>query len=185
MFLYNDKLYQQFDGVAMGSPLGLTLANFVLVNMENKIFETLHDFYPKLYLRYIDGIFADFEDESSCTSFLNLLNVQHKNIKFTVEHASNTLAFFDVEIKINDQGVDTWIWRKPTNTDLMLNFNALCPQKWKSGLDFCLLNRAKMIYSLVSANNVELNKPKSIFGSNEYPFGFFDKIAKKILLSRC
>jgi len=158
MFLYNNKLYQQIDGVAMGSPLGPTLASFFLANMENKIFKTLHDFYPKLYLRYIDDIFVVFEDESSCTSFLNLLNAQHKNVKFTVEHSSNTLSFLDVEIKINDQGVGTWIWRKPTNTGLLLNFKALCPQKWKSGLVFGLLNRAKMICSTV---------------------GFFDKIAKK------
>jgi len=182
LFFYNDKLYQQIDGVAMGSPLGLTLANFFLTNIENKIFEALHDFYPKLYLRYIDDIFAVFEDEYSCTSFLNLLNAQHQNIKFTVEHVSNTLVFLNVEIKINDQGVDTWIWRKPINTGLLLNFNALCPQKWKSGLFFCLLNRAKMICSSVSAYNVELNKLKSIFGSNGYPFGFFDKIAKKKLV---
>jgi len=74
--------------------------------MENKIFETLHDFYPKLYLRYIDDIFAVFEDKYSCTSFLNLLNAQHKNIKFTVEHASNTLSFLDVKIKINNRA---WI----------------------------------------------------------------------------
>ena len=29
MFLYNDRLYKQTDGVTMGSPLGPTLANFV------------------------------------------------------------------------------------------------------------------------------------------------------------
>ena len=28
MFMYNDKLYKQIDGVAMGSPLGPSLANF-------------------------------------------------------------------------------------------------------------------------------------------------------------
>ena len=28
MFLYNDRLYKQTDGVTMGSPLGPTLANF-------------------------------------------------------------------------------------------------------------------------------------------------------------
>jgi len=34
-----------------------------------------------------------------------------------------------------------------------------------------------MICSTVSAYNGELNKLKSIFRSNGYPFGFFDKIA--------
>ena len=35
MFLYKDKLYQQHDGVSMGSPLAPTLANFFLAHIEN------------------------------------------------------------------------------------------------------------------------------------------------------
>ena len=34
MFLYNDRLYQQVDGVAMGSPLGPSLATFFLRHLE-------------------------------------------------------------------------------------------------------------------------------------------------------
>ena len=38
MFLYNNKLYKQVDGVAMGSPLGPSLANFFLGHLEDKFF---------------------------------------------------------------------------------------------------------------------------------------------------
>ena len=38
LFMYNDKLYKQIDGVTMGSPLGPTLANFFLGCLEEKIF---------------------------------------------------------------------------------------------------------------------------------------------------
>jgi len=34
---------------------------------------------------------------------------------------------------------------------ILLNFNVLGPQKWKSGLIFCLLNHAKVICSTVLA----------------------------------
>ena len=34
IFMYNDKLYQQVDGVVMGSPLGPTIANFLLAHLE-------------------------------------------------------------------------------------------------------------------------------------------------------
>ena len=33
-FIFNAKLYKQVDGVTMGSPLGLTLANAFLVHFE-------------------------------------------------------------------------------------------------------------------------------------------------------
>ena len=37
MFLYRDKLYRQVDGVAMGSPLGPSLANFFLGYIEDTL----------------------------------------------------------------------------------------------------------------------------------------------------
>ena len=65
MFLYRDKLYRQIDGVAMGSPLGPTLANFFLAHIESKIFAEHKNYYPKLYCRYVDA---------SMTSLLCLTN---------------------------------------------------------------------------------------------------------------
>ena len=144
--MHKDKFYQQHDGVSMGSPLGPTIANFFLAHIENKVLNSSgFDFLPKLYVRYastiyatcltfVIDIFAVFPDDKSCTKFLDLLNAQHKNIKFTAEHASKTIPFLDVEIKLTNLGVDTWVWRKPTKTNLLLNFNAFGPPKWKSGL---------------------------------------------------
>ena len=147
MFLYKDKLYQQHNGGSMGSPLAPNLANFFLAHIENKLLRKQLDFHPKLYSRYVNDIFAVFDNSDHCTKFLDLLKSQYNNIKFTVELPSDTISFLDVEIRLTETGIDTWVNRKPTNTNLILNFNALCPTKWKSGLILCFLNRAKRIYS--------------------------------------
>ena len=167
----------------MGSPLGPTIANFFLAHMENKVLSSGLHFLPKLYLRYVGDIFAVFPDDKSCTSFLDLLNSQHKNIKFTAEHAAETIPFLDVEIKLNDSGLDAWVWRKPTHTNLLLNFNAFCPLKWKSGLILCFLNRAKLICSNISLFEQEIEKLKTMFKANDYPGRFFDKILQQCLKS--
>ena len=75
------------------------------------------------------------------------LNAQHPDIKFTVEQSSSTLSFLDVEIKVTgtDNKFDTWVWRKSTNTGLLLNFAVLCSKNWKEKLVTCLLHRAKNI----------------------------------------
>ena len=89
LFLYKeDVLYQQIDGVTMGSPLGPTLANFFMANLENKLLQKESDTNPKLYLRYVDDIFAIFEDQRSSTTFLDLLYAQHKSIRFTMEKSN-------------------------------------------------------------------------------------------------
>ena len=58
-FCHNDKLYKQVDGVAMGNPLGPTLANFFLAHIETTLFDNISS-KPDLYLRYVDDIFAVF-----------------------------------------------------------------------------------------------------------------------------
>ena len=57
-FLFNGVYYKQIDGVAMGSPLGLTLANLFLVHHKHKWLQSCPiELQPKYYHRYADDIF--------------------------------------------------------------------------------------------------------------------------------
>ena len=58
--------------------------------------------HSKLYVRYINDVFAVFDYVNACSSFVNILNSQHDNIKFTIEKSTNTLQFLDVDIKISE-----------------------------------------------------------------------------------
>ena len=98
------------------------------------------------------------------------------NIIILNSQTSDTIPFLDVEIRLNETGIDTLVYRKPTNTNLILNFNALCPTNWKSGLILCFLNRAKRIYSSDFLLDKEVSKLKKMFLNNGYPLSFFDKI---------
>lgn len=111
-----------------------------------------------------------------CTQFFDLLNSQHSNINFTCDKAVSSISFLDVKIIVNDNNTDTFVWRKPTDTGLLLNFNAFCPSRWKSGLILCLLHRAKMICSNDNLFLNEVNKLRSIFNFNGYPLWFFNKV---------
>ena len=71
-----------------------------------------------------------------------------------------------MDIEVNEQDVDTWVWQKPTSTGLFLNFDAICPLKWKSGLIMCMLHRAKLICSNDNLFFAEVNKLRSLFLAN-------------------
>ena len=180
LFIYKDRMYQQTEGVIMGSPLGPTLANFFMADLETKLLNTPSPENPKIYLRYVDDIYAIFQDSDSCTKFLKKLNCQHPNIKFTVEKATNTLPFLDVEIKITDSNTfESWTWRKKTHTGLMLNFTAVCPSNWKIGLISCLLHRAKRVCSNKNLFTLEIEKLRKMFVKNGYPLSFFNKALER------
>ena len=59
-----DRLYKQVDGVTMGSLLGVTIANLFLGHLEEKVFADKPFCLPKLYLRYIDDMFAIFDNHN-------------------------------------------------------------------------------------------------------------------------
>ena len=54
---------------------------FFMAHIENQLLCNDPESSPKLYLRYIDDIFAIFDNDQSCTKFLEKLNTQHPNIK--------------------------------------------------------------------------------------------------------
>ena len=60
-FFFNEVLYKQKDGVAMGSPLGPTLANAFLSHYEKIWLEQCPQEIKLLFYRYVDDIFVLFE----------------------------------------------------------------------------------------------------------------------------
>ena len=58
-FIFDNSLYRKIDGVAMGSPLGPTIANAFLCYYEKEWLDSCPvQFNPKLYTRYVDDIFV-------------------------------------------------------------------------------------------------------------------------------
>ena len=177
-FIFNGDFYKQIDGLAMGGPLGPTLANFFLAHLEkSKMFDSCPGKHqPKLYLRYIDDIFAIFDESQSYDIFFNLINSIHNNLEFTVEVATTTLPFLDVNVKITEFSVDLSVYRKATNTNVLLNFNCTAPSKWKAGLVYCMLHRAWKICSSLKLFYDEVENLRKVFNQNGYPVSFFNRI---------
>ena len=163
-FSFNDLIYQQVDGVAMGSPLGPALANIFVGFYELLLFDKVKK--PLLYFRYVDDTFAIFHCESDCNTFLRELNNLHPSLKFTFEKELNdSLAFLDVSVERLDYKLIRSVFRKPTFTGHYLKWNSFSPAKRKINLISTLVHRALMICSK-SKLNAELDNIFSILISN-------------------
>ena len=180
-FLYRDLLYKQIDGVTMGNCLGPTLANFFLGSLEKILFRETKEFYPKFYRRYVDDIFCVFDKRTDYFRFLQVLNSLHPNLNFTVDVGTNKLPFLDVHVELTENGFNSWVYRKPTHTNVMLNFASTVPLPWKCGLIVCLLKRAYSICSSPYYFNKEVEFLRKMFHMNGYPAAFFDGVLQRFV----
>ena len=73
-FTFNNVIYEQIDGVSMGSCLGPTLAYIIMTELEIKVVDSLFkDGLLKFYIRYVDDTLALFK-ETDIDNVLSKLN---------------------------------------------------------------------------------------------------------------
>lgn len=183
LFTFNNEIYKQTDGVAMGNPLGPTLANAFLAYYESTWIENCpSEFKPIMYRRYIDDTFITFASPEHVALFLNYLNSQHNNIEFTYEtEEDNKLNFLDVMIEKTATNFCTSIYRKPTYTGLTTKFNSNIPIQYKKNLICTLVTRAFNICSSFQNIHLELDKLRHTLKANGFPLNFTDTYIGKQL----
>ena len=179
-FLFNGVYYSQVDGVAMGSPLGPTLANLFLAYHEEQWLDNCPvQFKPTYYRRYVDDVFLMFQNKSHVLKFLRYMNSRHPNIKFTVEEEeNNSLSFLDIKITRVGDKLTTSIYRKKTFSGVYLNYNSFLPRDYKRGLISTLLYRAYTLCSDYNNIHLEITKLKTIWQKNKFPLSFIDRCVK-------
>ena len=186
VFIFNNKLYSQIDGVSMGSCLGPSYANAFLCYYENIwLSECPLAFKPLYYRRYVDDTFVIFKEQSHVTQFLDYLNTRHRNINFTYEiEEENKIAFLDTLIVKENGTLSSAVYRKPTFTGLGLNYLSFIPNIFKINSITTLLNRAFNLSSSYETFHSEISKLRKYFVSNSYPTFLFDKVLKRFLNSK-
>ena len=74
-FIFDNILYKQIDGVAMGSPLGPSLANAFLCHYEKLWLDSCPpQFKPVVYRGYVDDIFVLFRSKNHLLLFAKYMN---------------------------------------------------------------------------------------------------------------
>ena len=129
-FSYDNILYQQCDGVSMGSPLAPVQANIILPEIEKVVVALLIESgFLKFYCRYVDDTLV-LVKEDQIDKILKAFNSFHNNLPFTGDKFENEdVHFLDLKIMNN---VDINIYVKHTNSGLYINCNSSEPWHTKT-----------------------------------------------------
>ena len=127
--------YKQVSGVAIGFPLGPTLANAFLVHFEKNWLQNCpSDLKHHYYRRYVNDIFALFISPKHLEAFHNLLNSGHANMSMTIEREKqNWMSFLDIAIISEDKTFTTSVYPKLTFSGVYIHFNGFLLSTYKFG----------------------------------------------------
>ena len=182
LFQFNGQLYEQIDGVAMGSPLGPLMANVFLCHLEDKL--TRDGVMPTFYKRYVDDTLARMPSTDAAVDFLTTLNSLHPSLSFTMElPVDNKISFTGIVIIKNRTKIDTQVYRKPTNTGLLLHFQSHTDKRYKDCLLKTMIHRAYALSSTTEAFDQECTRLRSIFTRLDYPLAMINSIITKTIQS--
>jgi len=157
-FLFDNKMFRQISGTAMGTKFAPPLACLTMGYLEEtilfpctlkKYFNNQHcEYIRHNYLRYMDDGFIVLPEHIDSELFKNALNELHPAIKFTMEEGQliskheESLHFLDIEIILtNGKETHTDIYYKDTNPHDYLNFHSAHPTHIKNTIPFNLAKR--------------------------------------------
>ena len=109
------------------------------------------------------------------------MNTRHPNLKFTVEKQRDSIPFLDVQVSVNENDITTEVYRKPTFTGVLLNYQAYCPSRWKHTLITGILHRTYNISSNWTIFNKEIKNVVNLLRKNGYPRKVIDTCIQRFL----
>ena len=118
IFEFDDQLYRQCIGTAMGTRVAPTYACLYMSYFEQeKILSTWSGTQPMMFKRYIDDCFFVWtSSEEELKEFIKHMNSQSQYIKFTSEYdkESKTVPFLDMLVSNNNNKFSTDLFKKET-----------------------------------------------------------------------
>lgn len=174
------KLYYQVDGVAMGSPLGVSFANAFMCHVEERVLARCH-IKPFMYYRYVDDIFVDVCGLDHLHDLAAMLEAE-SGLGFTTElNVNHKLPFLDLMVHAKESHFETDVYVKPTNLGRCMNAEGDCTDSYKHGVIRSYVRRALKHCSTWQLVTRELERVKQMLVNNGYSNCDFDDISRDML----
>ena len=147
IFEFNEKVYRQLRGTAIGTKMAPPYAILFLAELEERFLESC-ELKPEVWVRYIDDIFMIWtHGEEKLKKFLEDLNNFHETIKFTSEASRDVVNFLDVKVSLKNGFLSSDLYVKPTDTHQFLHPSSCHPFHCKKAIPFSQALRLNRICS--------------------------------------
>ena len=120
----------------MGTRMAPSYTNLFVAKLEKNLMAT-NSTKPKVWWRYIDDIFTNWEHgQESLKLFLQQINLFHTTIKFTAETSTEHVTFLDTMLMLENDILHTDLYTKPTDTHQYLSPNSCHPKHCSTSIPY-------------------------------------------------
>lgn len=176
-FTYNDTIYKQIFGLAMGLSLAGTLSDVLLTELFDNMIPKLN-YEPGFFKKYIDDIITT-APENQAESTQAIYNGFNSRLKFTYEvEMDNRINFLDTTVyhMSNNTMITDW-YSKETSSNRLLNYLSAHPQRMKINIATSFVNRVlSLSHPIFKSKNIQLIR--NILTKNNYPNKIIEKALK-------
>ena len=173
-------IYQQVDGVSMGSCLRVLFPNFYMCDLENRV-QMKPNISKCTYCRYVEDIFLAVPDFQTLMNLKEIFKL-HSVLNCTYEvELKKRIAFLDTLVNKEQQSLQTSLFTKVINTGEFMNYKSICPDRYKIGVLKTLLGRAYSICSSWQSFSEEVERVKQVLVNNNYPMQLLDLHINKFI----
>lgn len=170
---YNNQIYKQIVGCAMGSNSSPSFADVVMTNLLKRFIRAID--FPLPYLqKFVDDIDTAIP-EDKIDNCLEILNSLENKIKFTFEVETNgTLPFLDMLLVRKDNRILIDLYKKPISSNRVLNFKSHHPLHQKISVIKMMKNKIDNLcsdefkeknFNLMRKTLLENNYPRSVINN--------------------
>ncbi len=125
---------------------------------------------PELYRRYIDDcVGATSSTREELNQFITAVNSFHPALKYTWEISDTSLAFIDIKLSIEGNGLSTSVHDKPTDSHSYLLYLSSHPSHVKNSIPYSQLLRLPRLCSEDSDFSLKSEEMCHFFDKPGYP----------------
>jgi len=116
--------------------------------LKTNFFNQYNDPKPELYRRYIDDcVGATSSTREDLNEFITAVNSFHPALKYTWEVSDTSLAFLDIKVSIEGEGLYTSVHYKPTDSHSSLLYSSSHPSHVKNSIPYSQFRRLRRLCS--------------------------------------
>ena len=183
IFDFENELYLQKCGTAMGTKMAPTYANCFMGEVEETFMKSQH-YKPFGYKRFLDDIFMIWlHVREKLETFINHFNNISPELRFTHEICTNSINFLDVTVIIdnnNNNNIWTTLFRKPTDSPQYLGFDSMHPQHSINAVPYAQAMRISRVCSTEESMHENLDNLRSRFAQCKFPAQIINDAIEKI-----